>query len=172
MFINDNCFAFFDSMRKASIWYQPLAPIPFMGEVLNSLLDEKIDVLILEAYCTGVIGRIYYPAIEKATKKNIPVFSIRRSTTDEWFTEWSDRKEEILPGLYGDEADAIAIDLIPLQKDLVRRDEVIRGIQEIADQNSDYYKIIASAMRRYSSDKFNERLNQIRVQYHLEPIEY
>jgi len=159
-------------MRKASIHYQSLAPVQSIPEILNSLLDGKIDVLILEAYCSGTIGLIYHPVIKKATQMKIPVFSIRRSTTDEWFTEWSDRKEEILPGLYEDESDAIGIGLIPLQKDLVRRDEVIRGIKEIIDQNSDYYKIIASAMRKYSSDKFNERLNQIRVQYHLEPIEY
>jgi hypothetical protein len=159
-------------MRKASILYQPLAPITFMSERLNSMLDEKIDVLILEAYCTGTIGRIYYPVIEKATKKKIPVFSIRRSTTDEWFTEWSNRKEEILPGLYGDEADAIGIGLIPLQKDLVKRNEVIKGIREIANQTSDYHEIIRTAMKKYSSDQFNKRLNEIRVEYHLEPINY
>jgi hypothetical protein len=100
----------------------------------------------------------------------IPVFSIRQSKTDKWFTEWSN--EEILPGLYEDEAETIGIGLIPLQKDLVRRDEVIRGIGEIANQNSDYYKIIGTAMKKYSSDQFNKRLNQIRVQYHLEPIMY
>jgi hypothetical protein len=159
-------------MRNAFVFYHSLSPVRSISEILNSLLDKNIDVLILEAYCSGTIGHIYHPVIKKATQMKIPVFSIRRSTTDEWFTEWSDRKEEILPGLYEDEAEAIGIGLIPLQKDLVRRDEVIKGIKEIADQNSDYHKIIASAMRKYSSDKFNERLNQIRVQYHLEPIEY
>ena len=159
-------------MRKVSLWYQPLAPLQSIPNMLNSLLDEGIDVLILGTYCAGTVGSIYHPVIKKATQMKIPVFSIRQTMTDKWFTEWSDRKEEILPGLYEDEAETIGIGLIPLQKDLLRRDEVIKGIKEIADQNSDYHKIIASAMRKYSSDKFNERLNQIRVQYHLEPIEY
>jgi len=150
--------------------YQSLAPVRSIPEILNSLLNEGIDVLILGTYCTGTVGRIYHPVIKKATQMKIPVFSIRQTMNDKWFTEWSN--EEILPGLYEDEAETIGIGLIPLQKDLVRRDEVISGIKEIADQNSDYHKIIASAMRKYSSDKFNERLNQIRVQYHLKPIVY
>jgi hypothetical protein len=169
MLINDNYFAF-DIMRKASIWYQSLAPVECIPTILSSELDENIDVLILGAYCTGTIGRIYHPVIKKATQMNIPVFSIRQSMNDKWFTEWSN--EEILPGLYEDEAETIGIGLIPLQKDLVRRDEVIRGVREIASQHSDYYKLIGTSMRKYSSDKFNERLNQIRVQYHLKPIMY
>jgi hypothetical protein len=157
-------------MRKASIFYQSLAPVESIPKMLDSLLNKDTDVLILGAYCTGTIGAMYHPVIKKATQKNIPVFSIRQSATDKWITEWSN--EEILPGLYEDEAETIGIGLIPLQKDLVRRDEVIKGIGDIANQTSDYYEIIGAAMKKYSSNKFNERLNQIRVQYHLKPIEY
>ncbi len=159
-------------MREASVLYQSLAPIQSIPKMLNSLLDEKTDVLILGAYCSGTIGSIYHPVIKKATEKKIPVFSIRQSKTDKWLTEWSDEKEEILPGLYEDEADAIGIGLIPLQKDLVKRDEVIEGIRKIADQTSDYREIIRTAMKQYSSDKFNKRLNEIRAEYHLESINY
>jgi hypothetical protein len=170
MFINDNCFAFFGIMRKAPILYQSLAPVQSIPEMLNSLLNESIDVLILGAYCSGTVGRIYHPVIKKATQMKIPVFSIRQSMTDKWLTEWSN--EEILPGLYEDEAETIGIGLIPLQKDLVKRDEVIKGIRKIADQTSDYHEIIRTAMKTYSSDKFNKRLNEIRAEYHLEPISY
>jgi len=155
-------------MKEVKLWYQSLAPIEVIPKVLNSLLDDDANLLILAAYPAGTVGQIYFSVIERATQMKVPVLSIRQSMTDGWFYEWDGK--EVLPGRYLDEVNAIRLGLIPLQKDLLRRDEVILGVRKIASQHTDYNTIVGTAMKRFSSDAFNRRLNEIREEYNLEPI--
>lgn len=154
----------------AEIFYQPLFPLPTLPKLLDIVIDNNIDALILGAYVSGSISTIILPQIERATKKEIPVFSIRQSQTDQWYTEWSDYTEQLLPGIYQDEVNAIDRGLIPLQKDLVRFKEVIEGLQKICESTHDYNQKISIATKRYSSPEWNERLKHFRLEAGLPAI--
>ncbi|MBC8500569.1 MAG: hypothetical protein ISS25_03370 [Nanoarchaeota archaeon] len=156
----------------ATIFYQPVFPLSTLPRILDIVIDDNIDALVLGAFGTGSTPSSILPQIERATKKKIPVFSIRQTTVDQWYTEWSDYKEQLLPGAYQVEVNAIALGLIPLQKDLVRLNEVLEGVQEICESTHDYNQKISLATKRYSSPEWNERLNHIRLEADLPAIEY
>ncbi len=158
-------------MSKINIYYQSMFPgSQIIPKVLDRSIDDGLDVLVLGAYGSGSIPTKILPQIQRATQDEIPVFSIRQTTTDQWYTEWSDYKEQLLPGIYPNEVNAIARGMIPLQKDLVKLTLVHWTLQQLCKQTNDYQRIISIIPNIFSSQEWNERLNQIREEYGLSTI--
>ena len=139
-----------------------VSPANGLDTTLEAAIGEKPDAIILVAYCSGTVPSHILPLINKATQSGIPVFSIRRTQDDLWYTAWSDYTEEAMPGRYESEVGAIALGMTPLQKDMVRLEEVFSGVDEICDEHPDYAGRVNTARERFSSPAWNERIDVIR----------
>ncbi len=142
-----------------------VTPEPTLPVILDKAIDSRVETIILATYASGTVPETILPQIRKATKALIPVFAIRQTRTDKWFTEWSDYKEEVVPGTYDAEVQAIAAGMIPLQKDLLREKEVLQIVKEVCGTHTDYELRVRHTRDRCSSPAFNNALDIVREKY-------
>ncbi len=142
-----------------------VTPFPTTSALLNCVIDGGVEAILLETYGSGAVPEKIVPQIQKATSNLIPVFGIRQTWSNCWSTEWSMHTDQIAPGTYHAEVIAIAAGMIPLQKDLVCEMEVIEGIQEICSAHVDYFSKIREVRRRFSSERFNLVLDNVKEKY-------
>ncbi|HIJ99151.1 TPA: hypothetical protein H1005_04355 [archaeon] len=153
--------------KQLDIRYGAVTPPPFQLKLFYAWIDEGIDALILETYAAGGLPtkreNSYIPLIRKAAKKRTPLFLIYGSLTGRpAYTEWSNFKEKLLPGVYEPEVDAIKAGAIYLERDKSQLEEVISGIKEIFETITGYEKRIKAVMKRFNSPEFNRRLLEIK----------
>ncbi len=147
-------------MRNSFVSYAEMFPV-ITAEYLDIFII-KSDAVVLGAYSTGTVPKIILPSISMAKEKLKPLFSIRQIRTNKWTYDWGG---EVLPGLYEPEVEAIKAGLVPLQRNLSTREEVLYELKKICDENENYYDIIERARKRFSSEAFNKRLDVVKIKY-------
>jgi len=132
---------------EVRIRYQITTPTMMVEPLLNIL--DKIDVLVLEVFVTGAMPiKILEPVLKKARELDVVVFTITSATLG----------GRPPPGLYEVEDRAIKLGALPLQKTVVDRDKVIKGIVKIFEEEEVPIERTHKVLETFNDKRFNDEI--------------
>ncbi|MFH1450884.1 MAG: hypothetical protein ABIF92_02795 [archaeon] len=152
--------------KNIKIYYNTVYPSSRERSEFFAAIGLGVDAVIIECYASGAVpvtgkGSVL-PVIEAANKKNIPVFLTFGSAEGlPAFTEWTDFKERVMPGIYETQAKAIALGAVPLERDSTQKNEVVAEMEKIFKNVSGYKRRIKAVREHFNSQEFDKRIDYV-----------